>query len=244
VPVQDDERERELVRLFNLRWDPAHQRGGVDAALQIELNGKSFEIEVEVKSSTGQSVSTARDVGMAHIQKWRTKLFVIGFYSKVQSRPELQRCLCLTPDDMEPWVASIEEKILTDFKLATRSSQRLDLEDLFEVCGEQANYSVKDARRLHKLQWTAAQYAAAQDIAVGKTRRISQQKMLELLRLRARYIAEGGATLNNPHVTKKHLSQFSGTDREVLTDWASRIRTIATEFVKKNPSHPSIAHRD
>lgn len=27
MSVQDDERERELVRMFNLDWDPADERG-------------------------------------------------------------------------------------------------------------------------------------------------------------------------------------------------------------------------
>ena len=115
MSVQDDERERELVRMFNLDWDPAHQRAGVDAVLDVDVDGQRFRFEVEVKSTTGSTVSTARDVGMDHIQKWRRKLFVLGFYSKEPRRPELQRCLCLTPGDMESWIASIEAKILIDF---------------------------------------------------------------------------------------------------------------------------------
>jgi hypothetical protein len=240
MPVQDDERERELVRMFNLDWDPAHQRAGVDAVLDVEVDGRPYQFEVEVKSSTGTTVSTARDVGMEHIQKWRRKLFVIGFYSKEARRPELQHCLCLTPVDMEPWIASIEAKILIDFKLALRASRRLVLEDLFEVCGRQETYSVEDAKRLHKQQWTAEEYVAAQDIVVGAERRISQAKMLEILQLRSKYIAERGATLNNPHVTKTHLDTFAGTNRVVSgPNWAAGVRQIATEFVRANPGHPA-----
>lgn len=236
MPVQDDERERELVRMFNLDWDPSHQRAGVDAVLAVEVDGQPYRFEVEVKSSTGATVSTARDVGMEHIQKWRRKLFVIGFYSKEARRPELQRCLCLTPVDMEPWIASIEAKILIDFKLSRLASRRLVLEDLFEVCGEQESYSVEDAKRLHKQQWTAEEYAAAQDMVVGVERRISRAKMLEILQLRLKYIAERGATLNNPHVTKAHLDTFVGTDRVVeAPNWAAGVREIATDFVRSNP---------
>ena len=240
MPVQDDERERELVRMFNLDWDPAHQRAGVDAVLDIGVDGRTHQLEVEVKSSTGSTVSTARDVGMEHIQKWRRKLFVIGFYSKEARRPELLHCLCLTPLDMEPWIASIEAKILIDFKLARRASQRLVLDDLFEVCGEQGTYSLEDAKRLHKQQWTAAEYAAALDANVGSTRRISQAKMLEILQLRSKYIAERGATLNNPHITKTHLDKFAGTNRVVSgPNWAAGIRLIAIEFVRTHPGHPA-----
>jgi len=240
MPVQDDERERELVRMFNLDWDPAHQRAGVDAVLDVDVDGRSYQFEVEVKSSTGSTVSTARDVGMEHIQKWRRKLFVIGFYSKEARRPELQHCLCLTPLDMEPWIASIEAKILIDFKLALLASRRLVLADLFNVCGEQETYSLEDAKRLHKQQWTADEYAAALDTEMGDERRISRSKMLEILQLRSKYIAERGATLNNPHITKTHLDTFAGTNRVVAgPNWAAGVRQIATEFVRAHPSHPA-----
>jgi hypothetical protein len=242
MPVQDDERERELVRMFNLEWDPAHQRAGVDAVLDVEVDGCPYRFEVEVKSTTGTTVSTARDVGMEHIQKWRRKLFVIGFYSREARRPELQHCLCLTPVDMEPWIASIEAKILIDFKLALRASRRLVLEDLFNVCGEKNTYSVEDAKRLHKQQWTAEEYAAAQDTMVGLEQRISREKMLEILQLRLKYIAERGATLNNPHVTKAHLDTFADTNRVVSgPNWAAGVRKIAAEFVRANPGHLAAA---
>ncbi len=175
MPVQDDERERELVRMFNLDWDPTHQRDGVDALLDIAALGSAYRFEVEVKSTTGSTVSTARDVGMEHIQKWRRKLFVIGFYSKEARRPELLRCLCLTPLDMEPWIASIEAKILIDFKLASLASRRLLLSDLFEVCGQQETYSVEDAKRLHKQQWSAEQYVAALDVEIDGSTHLTEK---------------------------------------------------------------------
>ena len=241
MPVQDDERERELVRMFNLDWDPAHQRAGVDAILDIDVDGRPCRFEVEVKSSTGMTVSTARDVGMDHIQKWRRKLFVIGFYSKEARRPELQHCLCLTPLDMEPWIARIEAKILIDFKLALLASRRLELIDLFEICGNHKSYMLKDAKRLHKQQWTADQYLAAQDIEATGQRRISPGKMLEILRLRSQYIAERGATLNNPHITKTHVATFAKSDRVVAgPNWAAGVRRVAMGFARANPAHPAL----
>jgi hypothetical protein len=242
MTVQDDERERELVRMFNLSWDPAHQRAGIDAELTLEIGGKRIRLDVEVKSTTGATVSTARDVGIEHIRRWRRMFFVVGFYSREARRPELQRCLCLSPLDMEPWIASIESKVLIDFKLADRASRKLGFDDLFDVCGEQATYSLQDAKRLHKKQWTAAQYEAALDTHHAGQRRISQHKMLEILQLRSKYIAERGATLNNPHITKAHLTPFFGTDRDVTGGaWAAGIRTIAAEFVRAHPAHPAIA---
>lgn len=240
MPVQDDERERELVRMFNLSWDPAHQRAGVDAILDVEIDDARYRFEIEVKSTTGTTVSTARDVGMEHIQKWRSKLFVIGFYSKDARRPELLRSMCLTPLDMEPWIASIEAKILIDFKLALRASRKLELDDLFEVCGEQDLYTLEDAKRLHKQQWTAEEYSSALDVETEEGRQYSQLRMLDILRLRSKYIAERGATLNNPHITKAHLDAFVGTNRHIhAPNWADSVKLIAKDFVIGNPGHPA-----
>lgn len=241
MPVQDDERERELVRIFNLNWDPAHQRAGVDALLDIEVDGRKCQLEVEVKSTTGSTVSTARDVGMEHIRRWRQMLFVIGFYSKEARRPELLHCLCLTPVDMEPWIASIEEKILIDFRLAQLAAKRLVLDDLFAVCGERATYTVTNAKKLHKQQWTSEEYATALDVEVDGVRHISQSNMLQILQLRSEYIAGRGATLNNPHITKTHLDLFRNTDRVVSgPNYASGIHALATKFIREYPNHPSI----
>lgn len=241
MPVQDDERERELVRMFNLSWDPAHQRAGVDALLNLSVDGKNFQFEVEVKSSTNSTVSTARDVGIEHIKRWRQMLFVIGFYSKEARRPELKHCLCLTPLDMEPWIASIETKILVDFRLAVRAAKRLDLEDLYEVCGEQDSYSVDSAKKLHKQQWTAGEYAAALDVETNGKPMISKGNMLSILQLRSQYIAERGATLNNPHIPKSYLKTFLDTDRFIEgPNWADGVRKIAIDFIRKYPDHSSI----
>jgi hypothetical protein len=243
MPVQDDARERELARTFNLEWNPAHQRGGNDAILEIDVDGQRYRLDVEVKSTTGSSVSTARDFGMDHIQRWRQKLFIIGYYSKARGTPELQSCLCLTPIDMEPWIFEIEEKILIDYMIAQRLAQRtLELADLFAVCGQKDQYTISDAKRVHKRQWSAEQYRDQADIQAARgPRGFSQGKMLELLRLRARYIAERGATLNNPHVPKKHLQTFKGTDRFVADgNWAADLRTLAAAFVRQNPGHPMV----
>jgi hypothetical protein len=245
APVQDDERERELVRMFNLDWDHAHQRSGVDAVLNIVVDGRPCRFQVEVKSSTGTTVSTARDVGMEHIQRWRRLLFVFGFYSREARRPELQHCLCLTPLDMEPWIASIEAKVAIDFKLALCASRRLKFADLFDICGQQDTYSLTDAKRLHKQQWTAEEYAAALDPSADGAARISQGKMLEILQLRSKYIAERGATLNNPHITKAHLDTFSQSSRIVAApNWALGVRRIAEEFARENPQHPAVSWTD
>lgn len=241
MPVQDDAREQELVREFNLHWDPDHQRSGVDATLNIEVSGRTLRIDVEVKSTTRKGVSTARDVGLDHIERWRRMFFVIGTYDKRGHRLALQSSLCLTPLDLEAWIAGIESYIAPDYQLAQRASARLSLPDLFAICGNQSTYSIEDAKKLHKRQWTAQQYKDAADTKVAGKPRISQQKMLEILRLRSAYIAERGATLNNPHIPLTYLDRFKGTDR-IITPGSSAeaIRRLAREFALANPDHPAL----
>lgn len=240
MTVQDDERERELSALFGLEWDVAHQRHGVDAILRdIVVENKNYSFEVEVKSSTVFDIGTARDFGMHHIERWRKMMFVFGFYSK-ERRPELQFCLCLTPMDMEPWLAQKESQMLIDFKLASRVPQNLTLDDLFVVCGKQQTYSIEDARKLHKNQYTALEYQQAVDtVDQNGLPRISQKKMLEILKQRALYIAERGSTLNNPHISKTFLSTFLNTDREIRgrTNCALRLKSIAEKFIQDYPGH-------
>ena len=242
MTVQDDERERELSALFGLDWNAAHERHGVDALLtDIVVDGIAYQFEVEVKSSTEMDIGTARDFGMAHIERWRKMLFVFGFYSKARGRPELQRSLCLTAADMEPWLAAKEAQMRIDFKLAARVPLHLQLDDLFAVCGVQPDYSIDDAKRLHRQQYSSAQYAAAADLVVDGVPRISQTAMLAILKERALYVAQRGATVNNPHITKTYLRSFLGTDREIVgrTHCAARVRAIAAAFVREHPGHPS-----
>lgn len=245
MTVQDDAREQELCRLFNLEWDPAHQRSDFDAVLHVEVDGRECRFEVEVKSTTKGSVSTARDVGMQHIEKWRRKLFVIGFYETGRSQKvEVRRALCLTPLDMEPWIAAVEASISIDYRLAALASRHLEIDDLYSVCGKKEHYGLDDARRLHKAQWSLDEYAAALDVEVGGRRLMSPARMLDILRLRAKYIAERGATLNNPHITKTHLSKFFGTDREAPNPrgkWADVVEKVAVDFARQFPMHPAIS---
>ncbi|MBO9881217.1 hypothetical protein [Xanthomonas sp. D-109] len=241
MTVQDDERERELSALFGLDWDAAHERHGVDALLpDVVVDGVNYQFEVEVKSSTAFDIGTARDFGMSHIERWRKMFFVFGFYTK-ERRPELRTSLCLTPMDMEPWLAGKEAQILIDYKLAECLPHRLQLDDLFSVCGERDTYSIEDAKKLHKQQYSAAQYVAAADVVQDGVPCISQANMLKILRERALYVAQRGATVNNPHITKTYLTPFLGTDREVIgrVNCAAKMRALAESFIRQHPGHPS-----
>ena len=194
MAVQDDAREQELCNLFNLEWDPDHARDGVDAWFEATVDGIAHRVPVEVKSTTTDSVSTARDVGLSHIHRWRSKFWVIGFYASKGGLPRIGHCLCLTPSEMKPWIDQIENYVMPDFRISEEAAKHLTLDDLYLVCGEKAEYDLKDAQALYKRQWQKAQYIEAMDLENG----YSPLRMLEILRSRLRYIADRGSTLNNP----------------------------------------------
>ncbi|MBZ0206670.1 MAG: hypothetical protein K8H89_10115 [Flavobacteriales bacterium] len=228
MAVQDDSREQELCNLFNLVWDPDHARGGEDAWFEMTVNGKKVRVAVEVKSTTNVSISTARDVGMKHIRKWRGKIWVIGYYSAEASRgkPRLVSTLCLTPDEMEPWIAQVEGYIGTDFQIGELAAKKMTRADLSVICGEKKVYSLEDAKRLYKKQWKLEEYRNAMDHADG----YSPERMLEILRQRAQYLMDRGATLNNPHIPKSFLKRFG--DQLITHEHASRIREKFAAYFK------------
>lgn len=112
------------------------------------------------------------------------------------------------------------------------------MEDLFEICGKKDHYTIDDAKKLHKQQWSNAEYQASLDMEVNGTRAISKEGMLSVLKLRSSYISQRGATLNNPHVTSNFLKSFIGTDRSINEDWAMKLKQIAKEYLLGNPNHP------
>ena len=205
MAVQDNRRELEMCELIGLT--PGASRSGVDAFFDFAADGCSYSVPIELKSTTSRAVSTGRDIGPAHIRKWRLKVWIFGFYD--QAGTTLNSLLTLGPKDMEPWIGRIEGYIAPDFLIGERLAQRLSLEDLHVICGEKDLYSREDAKALHKRQWSNDQYTSKMDLPNG----YSPSRMLELLRLRALYLNARGATLNNPHIPKTFFSSFQ--DREV-----------------------------
>ena len=198
MAVQDDKRERLMCRLLKLK--AGGTRSGVDAFLDTSDARRHFSIPLELKSTTTGSISTARDVGMDHIAKWRQCVWLFGFFDR--SGKQLSSIACLSPSEMEPWIGKIETYIRPDFMIGEQAARRLTLEDLYIVCGEKPQYSVQDAKALHKRQWSAREYTEQMDTDGGYT----PDRMLEILKLRALYLNEHGSTLNNPHIPATHFS--------------------------------------
>ncbi len=195
--VQDDARENELIRLFGL--EKGDSRGGTDAFL--DLNGQ--KIPIELKSTTRGSVTTARDFGPEHVEKMKGKHWLIGFYSE---EPKLQYCHYGSPDDMTPWIDGKAEYIKPDFQLAELTPDKLSTKDLYEILGRKKEYSLEDAKKLHKRQYSSEEYRQKMDKDEGYT----PQAMLEIMKDRCRYLIERGSTLNNPHIP---ASYFNGWEK-------------------------------
>lgn len=227
MAVQDDRREREMCQLIGLR--EGEGRSDIDAFLDFEALGRDYSVPIELKSTTNFSVSTARDVGPSHIAKWRSRVWVFGFYDSTGTK--LQKILALGPSEMEEWIGKIERYIAPDFAIGERVAQKLSLEDLYIICGERLHYSLDDAMALQKRQWSREKYLSEMDDEDGYT----PGKMLEILQLRALYLNQRGSTLNNPHIPASFFAQFeAGTidvpntnADEVLSSIQSTIRQIA-----------------
>ena len=217
-----------------LGFRPGRGRSGIDAFYDVTAEGRRHCVPLELKSTTGGSVSTARDVGPTHIEKWRARIWVFGFYDRAGD--DIERLLALGPRDMEPWIGRIETYIAPDFAIAERAAARLTLEDLHIVCGEKSVYGPDDARALYKRQWTNSRYEAEKDLANG----YSPGRMLEILRRRSEYLHHRGATLNNPHIPKGFFAQFN----EHMIDVRGKSRMKAKRAVRARVRASTLAQGD
>ena len=200
MAVQDDSREKEMFQLLGLR--EGEGRSEVDAFFDFEADEKVCSTPIELKSTTTGSVSTARDVGPTHIAKWRSRVWIFGFYNS--SGTSLQQLLVLGPNEMESWIGKTEQYIKPDLAIGDRVAEKLDVEDLYVICKKKSKYSLEDAKSLHKRQWNQEKYCSEMDDADGYT----PAKMLEILKLRAIYLNQRGSTLNNPHIPKSFFANF------------------------------------
>ena len=115
---QDRDREDALRKLFEL--EPANQnRIGPDAVDEV---GHYFEL----KSTTRDRVSTARDVGPEHLKKWRERNWIFGRDYYQGSTFKFEQTYFLSPVQLEPWFGMIEAKITQDDALFNRVLNVID----------------------------------------------------------------------------------------------------------------------
>ncbi|MGH8910625.1 MAG: hypothetical protein ACRD0K_30060 [Egibacteraceae bacterium] len=215
MTVQDDAREFELVRLFNLTVPGERKRSDLDAMLRAD----GLEIPFELKSTTGGSISTVRDFGPDHIAKWKNLHWIFGFYSR--GGTPLLHCHYASPARMAPWIEQMERYIRPDIILANHAPELVTESMLLRIFGDRTAFTLDDAKRIQKKQYDAAQYRERMDLPNG----YSQQRMLEMLQDRCRYVIRRGSTLNNPHIPQ---SYFAGWER-IVENHAIRLRELVRE---------------
>lgn len=219
MSVQDDAREEEQRKLFGLSKPEDEGRSGIDAILVLE-NG--LAIPFELKTTTKGSVTTVRDFGFAHIQKWKDKHWLISKYS--EDGTNMEYSLYGSPYAMSTWIKEKESYIAPDFKLAKLVPDELKINHLFEIVGEKESYTLEDAKRLNKKQFSIGKYKELMDL----DGQFSPERMLEILKYRCKYLIERGSTLNNPHIP---ASYFKGWE-QITDNHQARIRELVTHAIK------------
>lgn len=214
MTVQDDSREQELISLFQLEKPVNATRISTDAFL--DLNGE--KIPFELKSTTSNSVTTVRDFGRDHIRKWEGKHWLFGFYETSGKTIRLKYCLYGSPQAMTPWIEEKEAYIIYDYRLAQLVPELLSIELLYDILGQKEYYTLEDAQKLQKRQYSSQEYRQRMDMEGG----YSPTRMLSLLQERCRYLIERGSTLNNPHIP---ASYFNGWER-ITSNHAQKLREM------------------
>lgn len=171
MPVQDDEREEKMVSLFNLKQSEDRKRHQTDAWLDlaesgaVDYNGETC-IEFELKSTTTRSVSTVRDFGKSHIEKWACLHWIVGFFPDKNARNP-RECKYLSPEDMKAWTNKMWQYIKPDFDMAALAASRLTVEDMQSICGKKNRYLLADAKNVMKKQIKRREYLWRMDIPGG-----------------------------------------------------------------------------
>lgn len=211
---QDDDREEAMRTLFGLYKDEREGRGGIDA--HLDINGQA--IPFELKTTSNGSVTTVRDFGPDHIEKWKDKHWLIGFF--IQGREYYHYG---SPSMMAKWIEGKEAYIKPDFMLAGIASEKLTLSDVHKVMEEKAIYTFDDAKGLQKKQYKKTKYMDLQDVNDG----YSPERMLEILKDRAKYLVERGSTLNNPHIPLTYFQDWT----EITENHAAILRGMVQDYL-------------
>ena len=110
--VQDDNREAALARLLELQR--SDRRIGPDAA-------DEYGNEVELKTTTTQSLSTGRDVGIEYLARMRTQYLVAARGRQTDYGFAFDDIYFLHPTDLEEWIQAHEERLRGDLDIVDRA---------------------------------------------------------------------------------------------------------------------------
>lgn len=170
MSVQDDAREKNMVRMFNLKQHNDRKRHDPDAYLISNGN----ELKFELKSTTTGSLSTVRDFGKDHIEKWKEMHWIVGFYNKNKT-DDPEYCVYVPPSGMKRWVDRMWEYVKKDYETAEIAAEKITKDDLYRLLGEKNSYTLDDAKSVQKNQLTAKQYRDRADLPQAITKKSFQE---------------------------------------------------------------------
>ena len=211
---QDDGRENEAIRLFGLAKDEDAGRNGMDAYLKLDGRRVPFEL----KSASKSSVTTVRDFGPDHVEKWKDKHWFIGFYNK----GVVGYYKYGSPSLMAGWIKDKWDYVRTDFELADLVPSLITIEEMTSLLGEKEKYTLDDAKKVQKKQYKMSKYRDLMDVSDG----YSPKKMLAILQDRSGYLMRRGSTLNNPHIPASYFDDWE----EIKTNHAARLREMVRDY--------------
>jgi len=222
MPAQDDSRENRLVDLFNLERPQNRVRHGVDAILR--MGNRSYEFELKSITTARGGLTTVRDFGPDHIEKWKTKHWIVALYTGDQ----LTACKYASPTDLKPWIETKWDYVKSDFMAAEVVPASVSKAAMFEIIGDKAVYTLADAKTLQKQQYSAEKYRASMDVEGG----YSPDAMLKIFRDRIAYLLARGSTLNNPKVPQNVVGGWA----TITSDYAHRLRELVQAWDEQQPT--------
>ena len=110
IQVQDDSREVMISTHCGLTHVP-DSRSNVNTPDAYDENGNPYEL----KSATRNSVTTARDVGLATIQSWREKYWIVAKGRNLRKGFEIECLYIAHPRQLEPFFGRIETRLQEDW---------------------------------------------------------------------------------------------------------------------------------
>jgi hypothetical protein len=138
--VQDDKREEDMARIFGTHWN-AHR----EAADSHTDEG----IELEFKSHSKPSVSTARDLGYAYLDRMSKRYWVLGRFINHDSGHVWQSFRFMAPQHLKGWFDKIRGKLDADKEVANRVVSVLQAANVDEAIIERAAKLMKDGALLN-----------------------------------------------------------------------------------------------
>ena len=225
----DDARERQMLSLFNLERPQGHQRGGIDAVLQLEgrdvpsgLHGEVVPFELKSATKGKADFSTGRDIGLHTINRWRGLHWLFAVYdSPTDDHPS--RCYYGSPGKMAAMFDLMASYIEHDVKLGELVPNLITLDTTREVLGDRERFEPSLAKRLMKNQYSAAEYRKALDRSDPSG--YSLAAMHVMLQDRCRYLIARGGTRNNPHFPASYFADWP----PIVRNHAAILRELAIE---------------